>query len=59
MYLTFLSKYLSDRTINKAEASKKTRIGKSRLSIKEYTNLKVEELYLISKTIEADPNDIL
>jgi DNA-binding Xre family transcriptional regulator len=60
--MTFLGKYLTDKSINKAEVSRKTGIGKSRLSnlsIKEDTNLKAEELYLISKAIDADPNDIL
>lgn len=60
--MTLLGKYLTDKSIKKAEVSRKTGIGKSRLSnlsIKEETNLKAEELYLISKAIDADPNDIL
>lgn len=60
--MTFLGKYLTDKSINKAEVSRKTGIRKSRLSnlcTKENTNLKAEELYLISKAIDADPNEIL
>ncbi|MBK6902092.1 MAG: helix-turn-helix transcriptional regulator [Saprospirales bacterium] len=60
--MTFLGKYLSDKSINKAEVSRKTGIRKSRLSqlsTKENTNLKAEELYLISKAIDADPKEIL
>lgn len=60
--MTFLGKYLTDKSINKAEVSRKTGIRKSRLSnlcTKENTNLKAEELYLISKAIDADPSEIL
>ena len=55
--MTFLGKYLTDKSINKAEVSRKTGIRKSRLSqlsTKENTNLKAEELYLIAKAIDAD-----
>lgn len=60
--MTFLGKYLTDKSINKAEVARKTGINKSRLSnlsTKEDTNLKAEELYLISQAIDADPNEIL
>ncbi len=60
--MTFLGKYLTDKSINKAEVSRKTGIRKSRLSqlsTKENTNLKAVELYLISKAIDSDPNEIL
>ncbi|MCD2260202.1 helix-turn-helix domain-containing protein [Psychroserpens luteolus] len=60
--MTNLGKYLTDKSINKAEVSRKTGIRKSRLSqlsTKEETNLKAEELYLIAKAIGADPNEIL
>lgn len=60
--MTFLGKYFTDKSINKAEVSRKTGIRKSRLSNlskKEESNLKAEELYLISKAIDADPKDIL
>ena len=60
--MTILGKYLTDKSINKAEVSRKTGIGKSRLSqlsTKENTNLKAEELYLISKAIDSDPTEIL
>ena len=60
--MTILGKYLTDKSINKAEVSRKTGIGKSRLSqlsTKDNTNLKAEELYLISKAIDSDPAEIL
>lgn len=60
--MTNLGNYLTDKSINKAEVSRKTGIRKSRLSqlsTKEKTNLKAEELYLIAKAIGADPNEIL
>lgn len=60
--MTILGQYLTNKSINKAEVSRKTGIGKSRLSqlsTKENTNLKAEELYLISKAIDSDPNEIL
>ncbi|MDB9882010.1 helix-turn-helix transcriptional regulator [Bacteroidia bacterium] len=60
--MTFLGKYFTNKSINKAEVSRKTGIRKSRLSqlsTKENTNLKAEELYLISKAIDSDPNEIL
>jgi|TARA_R110000822_G_scaffold310552_1_gene443991 DNA-binding Xre family transcriptional regulator len=60
--MTILGKYLTDKSINKAEVSRKTGIGKSRLSqlsTKDNTNLKAEELYLISKAIDSDPTEIL
>lgn len=60
--MTFLGKYLTDKSINKAEVSRKTGIATSRLSqlsTKESTNLKAEELYLISLAIDSNPSDIL
>lgn len=60
--MTFLGKYLTDKSINKAEVSRKTGIAKSRLSLlstKESTNLKAEELYLIALAIDANPTEIL
>ena len=60
--MTFLGEYLSEKSINKAEVARKTGIRKSRLSnlsLKEESNLKAEELYLISKAIDANPNEIL
>lgn len=60
--MTFLGAYLSEKSINKAEVARKTGIRKSRLSnlsLKEEANLKAEELYLISKAIDANPNEIL
>ncbi len=60
--MTTLGQYLSDKSINKAEVSRKTGIAKSRLSqlsTKDNTNLKAQELYLISLAIDANPKDIL
>ncbi len=60
--MTFLGKYLTDKSINKAEVSRKTGIAKSRLSqlsTNKSTNLKAEELYLISLAIDANPTEIL
>lgn len=60
--MTFLGKYLTDKSINKAEVARKTGIAKSRLSLlstKDNTNLKAEELYLISLAIDVNPAEIL
>ncbi len=60
--MTLLGKYLRDKSINKAEVSRKTGIRKSRLSqlsTKDKTNLKAEQLYLIAKAIDVDTNEIL
>lgn len=60
--MTTLGQYLADKSINKAEVSRKTGIAKSRLSqlsTKDNTNLKAQELYLISLAIDANPKDIL
>lgn len=60
--MTFLGKYLTYKSINKAEVSRKTGIRKSRLSqlsTNDTTNLKAEELYLIAKAIDSDANEIL
>ena len=60
--MTTLGQCLSDKSINKAEVSRKTGIAKSRLSqlsTKDNTNLKSQELYLISLAIDANPKDIL
>ncbi|MEG3657949.1 helix-turn-helix domain-containing protein [Arenibacter palladensis] len=60
--MTFLGKYLTNKSINKAEVARKTGINESRhnnICTNEDTNLKAEELYLISKAIDADSNEIL
>lgn len=60
--MTFLGKFLKDKSINKAEVSRKTGIKKSRLSqpsTKDNKNLKAEELFLITKAIDEDSNEIL
>jgi hypothetical protein len=60
--MTFLGKYLTGKSINKAEIPRKTCIRKSRLSqlrTKDNTNLKAAELYLITKAMDADANEML
>ena len=60
--MTFLGKYFTDKSLNKSEISRKTGITKSRLSqlsTNLKTNLKAEELYLIAKAIDVNPNEIL
>jgi len=60
--MTKLGIFLYERSISKALVSRKTGIGKNRLS--ELTNnpkthLRVDELYLISKAINHDPCDLI
>ncbi len=60
--MTFLGKYFTDKSVNKAEISRKTGIAKSRLSqlsTNSKTNLKANELYLIALAIDVNPSDIL
>ncbi len=60
--MTELGLYLSRKSINRSEVSRKTGISKTRLS--ELTNnpttkLRVDELYLIALAIDVDPCDVL
>lgn len=60
--MTFLGKYFTDKSVNKAEISRKTGIAKSRLSqlsTNSKANLKANELYLIALAIDVNPSDIL
>ena len=62
MPMTSLGEYLNEKSINKAEVSRKTGISKShlsQLSNDEKSNLKAKESFLISKAIGANPNEIL
>lgn len=60
--MTELGLYLSRKSINRSEVSRKTGISKTRLS--ELTNnkstkLRVDELYLIALAIDVDPCEVL
>lgn len=60
--MTNLGEYLSKKSINKADVSRKTGISPSRLSQLSNNNntvLKVDELYLIALAIDVPPVDIL
>lgn len=60
--MTILGKYLSEKSINKADVSRKTGISKSRLSElsrKETAKLKADEIYLITLAIGVPPEEIL
>lgn len=60
--MTELGLYLSRKSINRSEVSRRTGISKTRLS--ELTNnistkLRADELYLIALAISVDPCEIL
>lgn len=60
--MTELGIYLSRKSINRSEVSRRTGISKTRLS--ELTNnastkLRVDELYLIALAIDVEPCEIL
>lgn len=60
--MTVLGEFLSKKSINKADVSRKTGISTSRLSElsrNESTKLKAEELFLIALAIDVEPNEIL
>jgi len=60
--MTELGLYLSKKSINKAEVSRKTGISASRLSeltLKEGSHLRAKELYLIALAIDVDPCELL
>lgn len=60
--MTELGLYLSRKSINRSEVSRRTGISKTRLSElanNEKTKLRVDELYLIALAIEADPCEVL
>ncbi|NNU34417.1 helix-turn-helix transcriptional regulator [Mucilaginibacter sp. S1162] len=60
--MTDLGLFLSKRSVNKAEISRKTGISKSRitqLSNNSTTKLTVEELYKIALSININPCDLL
>lgn len=60
--MTELGLYLSRKSINRSEVSRKTGISKTRLS--ELTNntatkLRADELYLIALAIDVEPCEVL
>jgi predicted XRE-type DNA-binding protein len=60
--MTELGLFLSRKSINRSEVSRKTGISKTRLS--ELTNnpntkLRVDELYLVSLAIDVDPCEVM
>ena len=60
--MTELGLFLSRKSVNRSDVSRKTGISKSRLSElanNESTKLRVDELYLIALAIEVEPCDIL
>ena len=60
--MTRIGKYLSKKSVNKADISRKTGISTSRLSLlstKETSKLRADELYLIALAIDVDPCEML
>lgn len=60
--MTELGTFLSRKSVNRSEVSRKTGISKTRLSELSNntgTKLRVEELYLIALAIEVDPCELL
>ncbi len=56
--MTKLGKFLTVRSVNKAEVSRKSGISRSRLSELSHnveTKLRADELYLIALAINVDP----
>ena len=60
--MTDLGLYLSKKSINRSEVSRKTGISKTRLSElsnNSNTKLRADELYLIALAIDVDPCEVL
>lgn len=60
--MTELGLYLSRKSVNRSDVSRKTGISKTRLSElanNTSTKLRVDELYLIALAIDVDPSDLL
>ena len=60
--MTKFGEYLNSRSVNRAEVSRKTGIRTARLfqlSSNPKTNIKGEEVYLISKAIKVDAGEML
>lgn len=59
--MTKLGSYLTKKSVNKAEISRRAGISKSRLSqltSNETTRLQADELYLIALAMDIDPCEI-
>ena len=60
--MTELGLYLSRKSVNRSDVSRKTGISKTRLSElvnNSKTKLRVDELYLIALAIDVDPCEVL
>ena len=60
--MTELGLFLSRKSVNRSDVSRKTGISKTRLSElanNENTKLRVDELYLIALAIDVDPCQLL
>ncbi|WP_299311644.1 helix-turn-helix transcriptional regulator [uncultured Aquimarina sp.] len=60
--MTDLGLYLSRKSVNRSDVSRKTGISKTRLSElsnNRRTKLRVNELYLIALAIDVDPCEVL
>jgi DNA-binding Xre family transcriptional regulator len=60
--MTTLGEFLSNKSVKKADVSRKTGISTSRLSElsrNETAKLKAEELFLIALAIDVSPNEII
>lgn len=60
--MTELGLYLSRKSINRSEVSRRTGISKTRLSElsnNQNTKLRVDELYLIALAIDVNPHELL
>lgn len=60
--MTELGLYLSRKSVNRSDVSRKTGISKTRLSElsnNSTTKLRVDELYLIALAIDVDPCEVL
>lgn len=59
--MTELGLFLSRKSVNRSDVSRKTGISKTRLSElanNERTKLRADELYLIALAIDVDPCDV-
>ncbi len=60
--MTKLGLYLAQKSVNKAEAARKTGLTKARmneLTLNERSHLRAEELYLIALAIGVNPCELL
>ncbi len=60
--MTALGEYLARRSVNKSMVARRTGLSKARvgeLTLNSSSKLRADELYLIAKSIDADPCDML